>query len=119
MSHKIADTLFGQYIKEYYNGEIIETDCGFIIYYIKDNICMVDDLYVVPEKRRSKGADELAKMVESVARESKCHYLEAEAFTDAVTFEQSIGAMSYYGFVKITEDLDRRCELWRKQLDYV
>jgi len=119
MQHKINNTLFGQYIKEYYNGEILEADYGFAIYYIKDNACMIDDLYIIPEKRRSKYAYDLVRSIETMAKECRCNYLEAEAFTDSSGFEYSVTNMAHYGFVKVTEDLERGCELWRKQLEYL
>lgn len=119
MQHKLSDTIFKNYIEEYYDGTIIENNDGFIIYYIQDGICVIDDLFVKSDCRRSQVADELAKLVENDAKKNECRYLEAEAFYDSKSYIQSIGAMSYFGFEKVNVYKDRRCELWRKTLEYV
>lgn len=69
-------SLYCQYIKEREDKDIIETDKGFATFKVFDNgECYLQDLYVVPEYRKTKLATEMADKVTIIAKERGCNKL--------------------------------------------
>lgn len=69
-------SLYAKYIREREGKEIIETDDGFATYQIFDNgECYLQDIYIVPEKRNSGLATEIANKVSEIAKERGCNLL--------------------------------------------
>lgn len=49
-------SLFGRYIKERNNKDIVEDDDGFAtFYFMPDGQCYIEDLYIIPELRGDPG----------------------------------------------------------------
>jgi len=59
---------FGSYIYERQNKSIIEDEDGFATYYFVEGLCYIEDIYVVPAKRKSGIA---AKYADQIAAEAK------------------------------------------------
>lgn len=72
-------SLFAKYIKELKNFEIIEDSDGFITYQFMEQDeqkwCYIEELYVVPEKRKTGKVVELADAVTKIAIEAGCNKL--------------------------------------------
>lgn len=66
-------SLYAKYIKELKNFEMIEDENGFIIYGFMskgdEHFCYIEDIYVVPEMRKSHVASKYADKVTEIARE--------------------------------------------------
>jgi L-amino acid N-acyltransferase YncA len=63
-------SLYGQYILERANKHIIENDNGFAVYSFPDNNTVyIEDIYVIPEKRKSMIASEFANRIATLAKE--------------------------------------------------
>lgn len=91
-------SLYGKYIKEQANRDIIESDFGFVTYlYLKNNQVYIVDIYVLPEKRRSKYASRLADAVCDEARLKGCTHVLGSADTRSPTFENSLKTLEGYG----------------------
>lgn len=70
------ESLYAQYIKEREDKQIIESHEGFATYKIFNNgECYLQDLYVIPEKRKSGLAKEMTDAVVKIAQEQGCHTL--------------------------------------------
>lgn len=69
------ESLFGKYIKERNNKEIIENEKGFMTYYFVDDACYIEDVYVLPEYRRSRLCVNFGEEVEKIAKEKGCKKL--------------------------------------------
>lgn len=69
-------SLFAKYIKELKNFETIEDEFGFITYSFleegREKWCYIEELYVVPEKRKTGKVVELADAVSKIAIENGC-----------------------------------------------
>ena len=69
-------SLYAAYIKERENKDIIEYDNGFITYQIFDTgICYIQDIYVIPEMRKSGLTAKMQSEVIEIAKTKKCHTL--------------------------------------------
>ena len=62
-------SLYGQYIEELANKEIIEDDRGFITYLFMDDGCYVEDIFVIKEHRNNGVAREMLDKVSVIAKE--------------------------------------------------
>ncbi len=92
-------SLYGEYIKEISGKEIIENESGFASYKIYDGgICYIADIYVVPDKRKSKVASDLALEIEAVAKAKGCSVLVGSVDTIINNPTQSIKVLLAYGF---------------------
>lgn len=93
-------TLFAQYIKERENKEIIENDYGFVTYYFLTNgDCYIEDVYIVPEKRRSNLASEYGKQIEIIAKERGSKKIIGSVDQNANNKTESLKFLLSYGFV--------------------
>lgn len=64
---------YAKYIEEKTVKSIIETDDGFVTYGFPDpNTVYIEDVYIIPERRQSHLATELADKVLSIAKERGC-----------------------------------------------
>lgn len=92
-------SLYGEYVKEYAGREILETENGFATYSFFDGgICYIVDIYVVPEKRNSKIASEMAHEIEGIAREKGCSVLLGSVDVNSKNPTQSMKVLLAYGF---------------------
>lgn len=70
---------YGQYLKELKGFEMYEDEDGFVTYgFMQDKglkYCYIEDIYVVPEKRKSGIASQYADVVAVIAKEAQCDRL--------------------------------------------
>jgi GNAT superfamily N-acetyltransferase len=63
-------SLYADYKKEREGKHVIESDRGFIVYFKEKDYFYIEDIYVVPEFRRTHAATEMADWVCSMAKEA-------------------------------------------------
>lgn len=69
-------SLYGMYLEEREDKQIVETDKGFATYMLLPNKeCYLQDLYVKPEYRKSGYATEMADTIVEIAKENGCKTL--------------------------------------------
>ena len=91
-------SLYGQYIAERQGRGIVETEDGFATFdYISDKIVYIVDLYVVPEKRKSHVATELADKICEEAIKSGHTQLLGSVDATAKGAEASCKVLEAYG----------------------
>ena len=91
-------SLYAQYTKEIHGREVLESDYGFVVYELKDDVCYIADIYVDPLSRRSKIATDLASAVEDIAKEKGAKKLLGSIIPTTKGSTASLRAMLAYGF---------------------
>lgn len=72
---------------------------GFVTYHLHDDgECYIEDIYVLPEKRRSHMGTILANEVVKIAKLNGCHMLTGSVVPNAMGAEISRKALIGYGF---------------------
>lgn len=89
---------YAAYTKEKDGREVIENENGFIVYEIKDDLCYIADIYVIPEKRRRNVASDFAYSVETIAKEKGVKRVLGSVVPTANGATESLKAMLEYGF---------------------
>jgi GNAT superfamily N-acetyltransferase len=77
---------------------------GFATYHISPGECYIEDIYIVPEKRKSRLATELANQVVTEAKKHGCQILTGSVSKEANGQDISRAALIGYGFKKLNED---------------
>lgn len=91
-------SLYAQYIFERENKEIVESDKGFATYKIFDNgECYLQDLYVVPEYRKSGLATEMTDEIVLRAKEKACTLLIGSVCVDDINATRNMKVFLSYG----------------------
>lgn len=91
-------SLYADYIKEREDKEIIESDKGFATFKIFDNgECYLQDIYVVPNHRKSHYATEMTDKVVAMAREKGCNILIGSVCTDDKYATRNMKVFLAYG----------------------
>jgi len=91
-------SLYSQYIKEREDKDIIETDKGFATFKIFDNgECYLQDIYIIPEYRKTHLATEMANRVSDIAREHGCKLLVGSVCTDDKYATRNMKVFLSYG----------------------
>lgn len=91
-------SLYKDYIKEREDKEIIESDEGFATYKIFNNgECYLQDIYVIPEQRKSGLATQMADQVVEIAKENGCHTLVGSVCVDANHSTRNLKVFLSYG----------------------
>ncbi len=96
-------SLFADYHKELGLKHVIESESGFCTYYFVGKECYIEDIYVVPEQRRSKYASTLADLVVNRAKDHGCTVLTGSAIPQANNFKTSQKMLLAYGFKFLRE----------------
>jgi ribosomal protein S18 acetylase RimI-like enzyme len=91
-------SLYGEYLKERENFEIVESDKGFVSYKIFGEECYIRDLYVLPEYRKSHLASQMADKVAEIAKEHGCKYLTGSVSTKDPKATDNVKVLFSYGF---------------------
>jgi GNAT superfamily N-acetyltransferase len=93
-------SLFGEYIKEREGKRIIEDEYGFATYYTYNNneFMYIEDLYVVPEKRKEGRASYYADEVASIARKKGIKKLLGSIDLEANGSTTNMKVLLAYGF---------------------
>lgn len=90
--------MYGDFLKEYHNKEILETDKGYLTYQISNNECYVTDIYVKPEFRRSHAAFDLADEITIIAKERGCTKLVGSVVPSFKGSTENLKGLFLYGF---------------------
>jgi GNAT superfamily N-acetyltransferase len=64
--------MYGQYIKEREDFDILEDDYGFATYKIINNECYLRDIFVIKQFRQHNHATKLADTVSKIAKDAGC-----------------------------------------------
>lgn len=91
-------SLYGDYIKERANREIIESDIGFATYYYLNDGCYVEEIYVKPEFRKSNEASKMADKISEIAKENDYKKLYGTVCPTANGATNSLKVLLAYGF---------------------
>lgn len=90
--------MYGDYLKERLNDEIIETAFGFATYrYIDDNTVYIVDIYIRPEHRNSKCASLLANDIVKTSKLRGCTKLLGTVTPSAKNSTISLKVLLGYG----------------------
>lgn len=76
----LKDSLYANYIKEREGAEIVECAEGFITYKVVDKQCLLLDLFVKKESRKSGIFKLLFSKLEALAKKSLCEEIAARVF---------------------------------------
>lgn len=96
--------MYEQYVKETAGFELVKQEYGFAAYSITENICTIEDLYVVPDFRSQDKAAQLADIVVEIAKKQGCNTLMATTPIQSNTATESMKAILKYGFKFIGAD---------------
>ncbi len=89
---------FADYIKERQGKKIVEDENGFATYYFAMPDCYIEDIYVVPEKRKSGVASKYADEITKIAIEKNCLNLIGSVKPSANGSTGSLKVLLAYGF---------------------
>ncbi len=101
-------SLYGKYLSERTGRGILETEDGFATFeYISPETVYIIDLYVVPEKRKSGLASQLADRIVEEAVKSGHKFLLGSVDVTAKGAEDSMKVLEAYGMgvVKVAEPM--------------
>lgn len=86
------------YLKEREGLEVLsEPGLGFVTYKIQDGECYLQDIYVVPEKRKSGMGSVLANVVADRAKRAGCEWLVGSVSPSAAGSHDSLLILLAYG----------------------
>lgn len=101
-------SLYAQYLTERTSRGILETEDGFATFdYISDDTVYIIDLFVVPEKRKSHVASEIANKICEEAIKTGRKYLLGSVDVTAKGSEASCKVLEAYGMTihKVAEPM--------------
>lgn len=90
-------SMYADYLKERENKHVLENDSGFLVYRIFDEYVYIQDIYVVPEKRKTGVAAFWADHVCSIAKESGVKTLVGSVDVTANGATDSLKVLLAYG----------------------
>lgn len=91
-------SLLSQYIKELGYKDLVESDKGFILFRIVGNECHIEEIYILPDYRRTGEASRLTDEVTELAKEKGCKALFGFINPETATASLSLTAQLKYGF---------------------
>ena len=92
-------SLFGDYIKERGNREILEEEYGFVTYvFSSKEECYLEDMYIVPKYRRQKYASKLADKLFVIAKEHGMKSVYTTVVPSTNGSNESLAGCLQYGF---------------------
>jgi GNAT superfamily N-acetyltransferase len=98
--------LYAPYLKEREALDTLETPHGFALYKIQGDECYIQDIYVVPEKRKSHVATQMADAVAEIARGKGCKWLTGSVSPSANNSHASLLVLLHYGMKLQKADKD-------------
>lgn len=95
------EAMFKQYSEEKGFGPRLQyvPGVGFATYHLTGEECYIDEIYVVPEKRRTQEASKIADIIAETAKNSGAKYLTGSVCIKANGREKSMKALLAYGFI--------------------
>ena len=91
-------TLFGQYLTELCGKNIIESDIGFITYSFLEDSVYIEDLFVLPDHRKTSEASKMADEVSEIARSKGYKKLMGSVIPANKNSTESLKVLLAYGF---------------------
>jgi GNAT superfamily N-acetyltransferase len=91
-------SLRARYVKEREGFDTLETIDGFAEYKLFKDECYLRDIYVVPDKRKSDVATQLADRVSHIAKAHGCKFLTGSVSPQANGATESLKVLLAYGF---------------------
>lgn len=95
---------YSRYVSERLGWHVIEVEAGFIAYSLVPPNAAIEELYIVPECRRSGLAQRLGAQVEKIAIEQGCKVLWTQARLDSVGADYTVAISLKYGFKLASAD---------------
>jgi len=87
-----------RYIYERQGKSIVEDENGFATYYMTNGVCYIEDVYVIPEKRRSKVCFGYADKIAEIAKKNGMSALIGTVKPSAFGSTESLKLLLAYGF---------------------
>lgn len=79
---------------------------GFATYHLNENECYLEDIYVVPEKRKSKEASSMASAIVEIAKEKEIKVLTGSVCLKAKNKTASMKILLAYGMEPVAVNGD-------------
>ena len=100
-------SLFANYRKERLGKDTLESPIGFATFEFADDVVYIEDIYVIPEHRKSGEASRLADRICDIARDRGCKRVMGSVAPQANGATESCKVLLAYGFkiFKSTPDL--------------
>lgn len=98
MSLANKESLFARYKKERENAIVVEDEFGFASAKVVEDGLYIDEIYVIPEKRKEGIASKYADRLEEVAVELDYKKLYGSVCIDANKATDSLKVLLAYGF---------------------
>jgi len=99
--------MFEDYANERgFGPRILETEYGFATYYLEEDSCYIEDIYVLPEKRNKKMGSDMANRIVELAKQKQIGTLYGSVNKLAKSAQTSRDILSSYGFIKLEEEDD-------------
>lgn len=95
--------LYKQYIEETTDTQMLETEYGFATYTTMFNEggyfdCYIEDIYVIPEARKTHKASAMADEIAKAAKDQGCHRLLGSVNLEIKDPTRSVKVLLAYGF---------------------
>jgi len=90
-------SLYADYMKEIHGKHIIENERGFIMFSKQKDHFYIEDIYVIPDFRRSRAAVEMADWVCAIAKDAKINRIIGSVVPSSKTCDISLRMMLAYG----------------------
>ncbi len=90
-------TLFSLYLKERQGLDVLESENGFVTYKFRNPDCYIQDIYVLPEKRKEGVAASMADQVAELAKSKGYRILTGSVDCRANGAESSEKILLAYG----------------------
>lgn len=90
--------MFEQYLKERKNESVLKSTSGFIAYKISGKVCLISEIFIIPEHRKNKIASHLADEVFEIAKNNNCVEVQCTVDVSSHCAELSILSILHYGF---------------------
>lgn len=109
--------MFEDYANERGFGvRVFETEHGFATYYLNEDSCYIEDIYVVPDKRKNHVASMMADEISKIAKQKGICFLYGTVNKLAKSADASRKVLECYGFEKLVEQLDDELEWYIKEI---
>lgn len=92
-------SLYGQYLKERENKEIIESETGYATYYFVDDAVYLENIFVTKEHRRKGETFVLSAKIIEIAKAKGCKKMYGTVCPTAPGANVSLTQLLNHGFV--------------------
>lgn len=91
-------SLWADYKREREGKQVYEEKDGFVVYSFPSSVeCYIEDIYVIPEKRKTGYATKLADYVCEIARKKGCEHLLGSVWVGSAGDTTSMKVLLGYG----------------------